>query len=53
MKASFHTLAKREMNEAADYYEAAVNGLGKDFLDEVSYAIEFIKNILRHVPWCM
>ena len=53
MKASFHMLAKREMNEAADYYEAAVNGLGKDFLDEVGYAMEFIKTILRHVRWCI
>jgi plasmid stabilization system protein ParE len=31
------------MNEAADYYETAVEGLGKEFLDEISAAIEFVK----------
>jgi hypothetical protein len=49
MKASFHKLAQREMNEAADYYESVVNGLGNEFLDEVSYAIEFVK---KHPEVC-
>lgn len=30
-------------NEAAYYYETAVNGLGKEFLDEISHATEFMK----------
>jgi toxin ParE1/3/4 len=50
MKTLFHTLARREMNEAADYYEAAMNGLGKQFLDEISYAVQFIRKHPKACP---
>ncbi len=38
------------MNETADYYETAVIGLGKEFLDEISYAIEFMKRFPEACP---
>ena len=35
MIVSFHELAERELNEAAQYYERAQGGLGAAFLTEV------------------
>ena len=40
---SFHEMAERELNEAAQYYEAEVGGLGSAFLSEVEYSIDRIK----------
>jgi len=34
-KVSYHRLARRELNEAAQYYESESPGLGAAFLDEV------------------
>jgi plasmid stabilization system protein ParE len=42
---SFHPLAEQELNEAANYYDAASPGLGATFLNEVEHAI---KQILEH-----
>lgn len=39
MIASFHDLAKVELNEAAQYYEAETPGLGAAFLAEVERSI--------------
>jgi len=33
-RVSFHRLARRELNEAAEFYELANPGLGTTFLDE-------------------
>lgn len=40
--ASFHRLAERELNEAADYYEVESPGLGAAFLDEVARCVRAI-----------
>lgn len=45
MKVSFHTLAERELNEAALYYESESAGLGAAFLAEAERAGD---RILRH-----
>jgi toxin ParE1/3/4 len=42
---SFHPLAEQELNEAANYYNAASPGLGRAFLDEVEHAVT---QILEH-----
>jgi hypothetical protein len=34
-RVSYHRLARRELNEAAQYYESESPGLGVTFLDEV------------------
>ncbi len=34
-RVSYHRLARRELNEAAQYYESESPGLGAAFLDEV------------------
>src|SRR3990172_3114838 len=39
MVASFHDLAKVELNEAAQYYEAENSGLGAAFLAEVERSV--------------
>jgi len=36
----FLSLAEEEMIEAAIFYEAASNGLGNDFLDDVRQAMD-------------
>ena len=41
---SIHEIAELELNEAAQYYESKVKGLGFTFLVEVERAIEQIKN---------
>ena len=42
MVASFHDLAKVELNEAAQYYEAESTGLGGQFLAEAERTIATI-----------
>ena len=41
-RAVFHDLAKKELNEAARYYEGECAGLGAAFLNEIEQSIEFI-----------
>lgn len=40
---SFHKIAEIELNEAAGYYEARVNGLGEDFITEVERVTKLIQ----------
>ncbi len=40
---SFHELAESELNEAAEYYESQVKGLGSAFLIEVERATILIR----------
>ncbi len=40
---SFHELAESELNEAAEYYESQVSGLGIAFLTEVERATNLIR----------
>ncbi|MEK6726225.1 MAG: type II toxin-antitoxin system RelE/ParE family toxin [Deltaproteobacteria bacterium] len=42
MKYSFHDEAEKELNDAIDYYNECQNGLGYEFVEEVSS----IQNIL-------
>jgi toxin ParE1/3/4 len=42
MKYEFHPEAELELNEAADFYEAGVSGLGRDFGDEVNRVISVL-----------
>ena len=39
----FHRLAERELNEAAQYYDAEEPGLGTSFLQEVDRCLRFIR----------
>jgi toxin ParE1/3/4 len=39
---SFHTLAERELNDAASYYQREQPGLGEAFLREVERGISFV-----------
>ena len=41
---SYHRLARRELNEAAQYYESESQGLGAAFLDEVERCTQAIAN---------
>jgi len=41
-RVSFHRLAERELNEAAQYYDAECLGLGAAFLDEIQRCIQGI-----------
>jgi plasmid stabilization system protein ParE len=40
----FHELAEDELNEAAEYYESQIRGLGAAFLTEVQHSINFIQS---------
>ncbi len=40
---SFHESAEIELNEAAEYYESQVKGLGNAFLDDVQLTVDFIQ----------
>lgn len=44
MKVSFHRLAERELNDAAQYYEHESSGLGAAFLAEVERAYKLIND---------
>ena len=42
MKYKFHPAAEQEPNEAADFYEAELGGLGQEFGDEVNRVINLL-----------
>jgi toxin ParE1/3/4 len=46
----FHHTARRELKEAAEWYEQEVPGLGKQFLDEVAAALEILQEFPRSAP---
>jgi hypothetical protein len=39
-RSEFHRLARRELNDSAQYYEMESPGLGAAFLDEVERCLE-------------
>jgi hypothetical protein len=41
-KVTFHRLASRELNDAAQHYESASAGLGEAFLQEIERGIRHI-----------
>jgi hypothetical protein len=41
--AGWHPLARRELFEAADFYEARVQGLGEAFLDVIEEAVARVR----------
>lgn len=45
VRLAFHELAERELNDAAQYYERELRGLGADFIDEVERCA---RSIIRH-----
>ena len=47
---SIHEIADLELNEAAQYYESKVTGLGFAFLSEVERVIEQIQNNPESAP---
>lgn len=47
---SFHEMAESELNEAADYYDSKVAGLGKAFLFEVERVTKFIQQNPESAP---
>ncbi|HBH81304.1 MAG TPA: type II toxin-antitoxin system RelE/ParE family toxin [Nitrospira sp.] len=47
---SYHRLASRELNEAAQYYESESPGLGAAFLDEVEDCTQAIANFPEAAP---
>lgn len=47
---SYHRLARRELNEAAQYYESESSGLGAAFLDEVERCTQAIANFPEAGP---
>jgi toxin ParE1/3/4 len=47
---SYHRLARRELNEAAQYYESESPGLGAAFLDEVERCSQAIANFPESGP---
>jgi len=47
---AFHELAETELNEAAQYYENEVAGLGRAFLSEVERSIEQIRENPEFCP---
>ena len=47
---SYHRLARRELNESAQYYESESPGLGSAFLDEVERCTQAIANFPEAGP---
>jgi toxin ParE1/3/4 len=47
---SFHPLAERELNEAAQYYDRESAGLGAAFLNEVERACDAIREFPKAAP---
>lgn len=47
---SFHEMAESELNEAIDYYESKVDGLGRAFLFEVERVSKFIQQNPESAP---
>lgn len=50
---SFHELADVELNEAAQYYDSEVTGLGVAFLAEVERSIKHIRDRPEAAPLIM
>ncbi len=46
-QATWHALARRELFEAADFYEERVLGLGEAFIDDVETAVARIRQYPR------
>jgi hypothetical protein len=40
---AFHSEAKKELFESAEYYEEQVVGLGDDFIDEIEKVLDLIE----------
>jgi plasmid stabilization system protein ParE len=49
-RVSYHRLARRELSEAAQYYESESPGLGAAFLDEVERCTSAIANFPEAGP---
>lgn len=49
-RVTYHRLARRELNEAAQYYESESPGLGSAFLDEVERCTQAIANFPEAGP---
>jgi plasmid stabilization system protein ParE len=49
-RVSYHRLARRELNEAAQYYESESPGLGAAFLDEVERCTQAIVTFPEAAP---
>ena len=49
-RATYHRLARRELNEAAQYYESESPGLGSAFLDEVERCTQAIVTFPEAAP---
>ncbi|MDH5251911.1 MAG: type II toxin-antitoxin system RelE/ParE family toxin [Nitrospira sp.] len=49
-RVTYHRLARRELNEAAQYYESESQGLGAAFLDEVERCTQAIANFPEAGP---
>ena len=49
-RVTYHRLARRELNEAAQYYESESPGLGAAFLDEVERCTQAIANFPEAGP---
>ncbi|MDP3090168.1 MAG: type II toxin-antitoxin system RelE/ParE family toxin [Nitrospira sp.] len=49
-RVSYHRLARRELNEAAQYYESESSGLGEAFLDEVERCTHGAANFPEAAP---
>ena len=49
-RVSYHRLACRELNEAAQYYESESPGLGPALLDEVEHCTQTIANFPEAAP---
>ncbi len=49
-RVSYHRLARRELNEAAQYYESESPGLGAAFLDEVERCTQAIVKFPEAAP---
>lgn len=47
---SFHEMAEFELNEAAEYYESKVSGLGQAFLTEVEHVIILLQQNPESAP---
>ena len=46
----FRPAARHEFDEAADWYERQVNGLGKSFIDEIQRMLDRIGDTPRQFP---
>jgi hypothetical protein len=53
MTISFHPLAERELNDAAQYFEHESQGLGAAFLSEVERASTLITEYPEAALWCV